>query len=175
MQYSIWRCVHCDSLHAVEPQDLDKIYVDYPLQRQRLDIFTRATFRRRLYFLRNVGLRKSCSILDYGGGAGTFAQFLREAGFSKARSYDPHMPSEANPSTLDSRFDFVLVQDVIEHAEDPIAMLRQLKGLVVANGKLIVGTPDAEAINLDQPLTETWSLHQPLSSASEATSTLVIA
>lgn len=47
-QFTVWRCEHCRSLHAKEGVELGPYYAGYPLQNQRLDFFTRVSFRNRL-------------------------------------------------------------------------------------------------------------------------------
>jgi hypothetical protein len=55
----------------------------------------------------------------------------------------------------------VIAQDVIEHVEDAGALLDQLIALTNPGGIILIGTPNADALNLREPQTCLHSLHQP--------------
>jgi hypothetical protein len=55
----------------------------------------------------------------------------------------------------------VLAQDVIEHVEDPLALLDELGALCRDGGVIAIGTPDASAVCLDEPTAWKHTLHQP--------------
>jgi SAM-dependent methyltransferase len=62
---------------------------------------------------------------------------------------------------LAERYDCVVSQDVIEHVTDPIGLLRQLGSYCRPGGIIIIGTPNAEAIELSRPGDFRHTLHQP--------------
>ena len=52
-------------------------------------------------------------------------------------------------------------QDVFEHVEDPHALVADLKSYVAPNGCIAIGTPNADVIELHNPLDHVGPLHQP--------------
>jgi len=158
--FTVWRCEHCRSLHAKEGVELAPYYAGYPLQNQRLDFFTRVSFRNRLKILERGGLRRGQRVLDYGCGAGMFVRYLRDAGYDII-GYDPYSPEFADRARLATRFDALISQDVLEHAEVPSEMLQEWAGLLNDGGLLFVGTPNADEIDLQQPELYSFEIHQP--------------
>ncbi len=162
LQFNVWRCANCLSLHALEPADLDFFYLQYPFRAQKLDAGTRTVYANRLRLLRAKGrLEKQHSILDYGSGQGLFVSFLKEKGYKNSFAYDPYMTEMADADLLSRKYDCVIAQDVLEHVGDPIACLKVLSGCLKENAVLVVGTPNAEGIDLKQPLKYANELHQP--------------
>jgi 2-polyprenyl-3-methyl-5-hydroxy-6-metoxy-1,4-benzoquinol methylase len=101
-------------------------------------------------------------ILDYGCGNGAFVHFLREQGYINAFGYDPYSKHFTDKTVLEKKYDVVLSQDVIEHVPDPKTYLHELFQYVKQDGgRLVIGTPDAERIDLDDPLAVIGHLHQP--------------
>lgn len=93
-------------------------------------------------------------MLDYGCSNGMFVNYLRERGFDKCYGYNPYASDDdfSNPEILDrAPFDYILLQDVIEHVEDPDALLSKLDSLLVPGGYILIGTPNAANIKLDRP------------------------
>jgi SAM-dependent methyltransferase len=157
--FPIWKCPRCLTLVSASPVDLRDIYSDYPLSRRRLDVFARGTMRNLLKRLRRAGLRPTDSILDYGCGNGIFLQFLREQGYTDVTGYDPYV---AEYSQLPARqFDCVVANDVIEHCEDPRALIRECAGLVRPGGLLYIGTADSEPVDVKNLEPHIMRMHQP--------------
>lgn len=159
-QFTVWRCEHCRSLHAKEGVELGPYYAGYPLQNQRLDFFTRVSFRNRLRILERGGLERGQRVLDYGCGTGLFVRFLREAGYD-VTGYDLYAPEFSDRAPLAQRFDALISQDVLEHAEEPFDMLQEWAGLLKDGGLLFVGTPNADEIDLGRPDLYSFEIHQP--------------
>lgn len=159
--FTVWRCEGCGSLHSLEEVDLDSYYRDYPMQQHRLDLWARLALGNRLRFLRKNGLGKDDTILDFGCGAGLFVTYLRQHGYPNAVGYDRFNQKYADASLLDRKYDAVLAQDVLEHAEDPEAMLAELRGLVRDGGLLCIGTPNAARLRLREHERFALELHQP--------------
>jgi SAM-dependent methyltransferase len=156
--FPVWRCPACRCIHSAASVDYAEIYRDYPVFRQQLDFAARLLFESRLKMLLRHGLRNSHSVLDYGGGAGLFCRFLHERGLAGAETWDPY-GSTGSPRQSD--YDWVLNQDVIEHVDDVPAFLAEVTRLVRPGGFLVTGTPNAEAIRLDDPIDHAGHLHQP--------------
>ena len=111
--------------------------------------------------LRRAGLGKEQRVLDYGCGAGLLVRFLRERGYAQAAGYDPFAPGWDDPRVLDRRHDFIVCQDVIEHVDDPHALLARVDALLAPGGALSIGTPDAERLDLADPEDVIHELHAP--------------
>jgi SAM-dependent methyltransferase len=71
--------------------------------------------------------KRDIRILDYGGGSGVTADFLRAAGYTDVTVYEPFDPRFA--AKPDGVFDFLLCNEVLEHTTDPKALVRDLARL----------------------------------------------
>jgi 2-polyprenyl-3-methyl-5-hydroxy-6-metoxy-1,4-benzoquinol methylase len=160
-EYPVWRCCNCRSIHAVGDVDLALHYAHYPFHQLSRDPRLAIVYAKLLRRLRRSGLRRTNTILDYGCGSGAFIEFLRDRGFTQAVGYDEYSPEMAQPERLQTRYDFVLAQDVIEHAEAPLELLKRLDGLVRPGGIVAIGTPDADKIDLARPSDFIHTLHAP--------------
>jgi 2-polyprenyl-3-methyl-5-hydroxy-6-metoxy-1,4-benzoquinol methylase len=160
LSFSVWRCPGCRSLHAQDAVDVTEYYHDYPMHRQKFDLAARFACAKRLRQLRKHGLRAGHSVLDYGCGGGIFVTYLRERGY-EAAGYDPYIEEFDRPSLLHKRYDVVLTQDVIEHVENPHALMLELESLIRPGGLLVIGTPNADEIDMSRPEEFSFELHQP--------------
>jgi SAM-dependent methyltransferase len=111
--------------------------------------------------LRRAGVRPEHRILDYGCGAGGFVAHLRRQGFPDSFGYDRYSSEYAEQSVLAQRYDCVVSQDVLEHVLEPQALLDEFDRLVAPGGVVSIGTPNAEAIDLDQAERYIHALHLP--------------
>lgn len=160
--FTVWRCKQCNSLASLEDIDYNHYYENYVMHKQKLDFATRLLFSSRLRQLKRGGLLPHHSILDYGCGNGNFLKFIQGKKYLKATGYDPFSSQFSDSSICQQKFDMVCSQDVIEHDPDPIDFLDKLSALTRRpGGKLAIGTPNAEYINLNKPSDRTWWLHQP--------------
>lgn len=160
-RFTVWRCPGCASLHCAEPIDFDLYYARYPLKRQRLALPLRLAYANRLAQLRSCKVNRAQSVLDYGCGQGHFVKVLRENGFADVHGYDAFTADYADPHTLARSYDVITAQDVIEHDDDPVALVRRLGAMVTQGGVLAIGTPDAAGIDLAEPERHSMALHQP--------------
>lgn len=110
--------------------------------------------------LKRAGLESGKTLTDYGCGSGHFVRYAREHGV-QAEGYDPYSEEFGDASVLDRRYDFVTTQDVLEHVDDPRALLDDLKNYVAPGGRMAIGTPNADAIDPHHPLDQVGVLHQP--------------
>ena len=159
-RFALWKCSQCKSIHSLEPIDFRDIYSDYPLNRRQLDVFARGTLAHLLARLVRAGLRQSHKVLDYGCGNGLLLRYLKERGYATVSGYDPYVEAFAAPRTGE-QFDCVIANDVIEHVEDPRAMLRDCAQFVRTGGILYIGTADSEPVDMTRLEPEIMRLHQP--------------
>jgi 2-polyprenyl-6-hydroxyphenyl methylase/3-demethylubiquinone-9 3-methyltransferase len=76
------------------------------------------------------------SILDYGSGAGVFADELTKSGFADTSSFDPF----SSPTRPQRRFDLITCFEVVEHAPYPEATWRDIRSLLKDDGAVVVST-----------------------------------
>lgn len=157
--FKLWKCPKCLTLHSLEPVDYADIYRDYPPNVRRLDVFAKGTLGNLLRRLEQGGLDKDARILDYGCGNGLFIQFLRQRGYGHVSGYDPYMAEYAR--LPEGPFDCVVANDVIEHVDDPRALLAECVSLVAPGGLLYVGTADSEPVDMRDLEPHLMRLHQP--------------
>lgn len=152
--FQVWRCPNCLTIHCLEVVDLAHYYAQYPFAQATLSWLLRLCYQKIYRQLIKHGFSKTHSFLDYGCANGLFIQYLRQQGFTNCHGYDPYAPPETfgDPKTLEQGpFDYILLQDVIEHVEDPNALLDELNSLLAPGGYILVGTPNAANIDLTQP------------------------
>lgn len=115
-----------------------------------------ANFTNMLRFAMDEGLLgRKLDILDYGGGGGQFAMVCRSH-FPEATVYitdvnDGALLDQWRPMNIqisfadfssDTRsFDVVFMNDVFEHVQDPLAVLKMLSRKLKPGGKIFVDTP----------------------------------
>jgi SAM-dependent methyltransferase len=161
--FHAWRCPTCRSLHCLETVDLPRYYTNYPIVRT-LTPPTCVSYDNLLSRLRKHGFGRESTLLDYGCGWGVFLRFLQERGCLNAVGYDPYSGVEAlrDPRCLRPKaFDYIVLQDVIEHVEDPRAVFAELNGYLKPGGCILVGTPTADAISLADYEKHWTQLHLP--------------
>jgi len=162
-RFHVWRCPVCRSLHCLEKVDLSVYYTNYPITRT-LSEPTRLTCDSLLQRLTKHGYRADSRLLDYGCGWGVFLAHLRESGYVNACGYDPYSGEAAlrDRGCLEANaYDYVLVQDVLEHVEDGRALFAELNEYVRPGGCVLVGTPTADAISLRKYERHWTQLHVP--------------
>lgn len=159
-RFEVWRCGQCRSIHAGAPVDLEHYYSRYPLFTAELNWMLEVVYSNLLARLRRAGLQPGQSVLDYGCGNGVLVKFLRKRGYP-AEGYDRYNPAFSDPSVLERRYDCVVSQDVIEHVDDPHALLAEFDRLTVPGALISVGTPDADALSLTDSDDFRHALHAP--------------
>jgi 2-polyprenyl-3-methyl-5-hydroxy-6-metoxy-1,4-benzoquinol methylase len=164
-RFSVWRCPTCASVHARDDVDLGHYYASYPFHnlgaQKQLDGLLRATYRKQLQRLRAAGMRRDHAVLDYGCGGGAFVRFLREQGYARVQGFDAYSEQFADRAVLSAQYDVILTQDVLEHVAEPWDFLRELSQLLAPSAVLLIGTPNAEALDLQHPESCVHALHQP--------------
>lgn len=160
-QFSIWRCSGCGSIHAADEVDLGHYYAAYPFHALPEDWRMRAMLDNLVGRLRRAGVRRDHRVLDFGCGGGGLIRHLGLRGFEAAVGYDEYSEAYGDRAVLEHRYDCVISQDVIEHVPSPLAFLEQAATLVEPGGTVIIGTPNAAALDLVSPERHVHALHQP--------------
>jgi len=110
--------------------------------------------------LRRRGADLTSPLLDVGCGGGTFVRHLRAQAIEaygvepSTAVYDRFLSGEswAYRSVADATAAIgracpvVFALDVLEHVEDPVAFLRDLRAATTAQGRVVVSTPDAGSL-----------------------------
>lgn len=111
-----------------------------------------------------AALGASGTVLDVGAGLGVFPARMRDAGWT-VTALDPdaraaahlaglgiavlHTDFQTAPAHRLGRHDLVTFNKVLEHVEDPVAMLRRAHDALRPRGVVYVEVPDAEAATQD--------------------------
>lgn len=152
--FDVWRCPDCGVIHCRDVVDLDVYYSKYPFATAKLTWPFRIFYRNLRGRLARHGLTRGTRFLDYGCGKGLFVRFLRKRGHTMAFGYDPYGKASdtGDKANLDQApFDVILLQDVLEHVEDPEALLKEMDGLLAPGGRIFAGTPNAAQLDLARP------------------------
>lgn len=162
--FRLWRCPNCRVIHQLDVVDLDHYYSKYPFVAAKLDLIWRIFYMNLARRFLRHGMTRESSILDYGCGNGLFGQALRDRGFKGYHGYDPYRSADdlGNPEILKrGPFDYILLQDVIEHVEDPRALVAEMDRHLAPGGHILVGTPNADRIDLAKVQTFKNEAHAP--------------
>jgi SAM-dependent methyltransferase len=160
----VWRCPDCRTIHCREVVDLDRYYSAYPFSAAARTWPVKHVYRNLASRVLRTGFRRRDSLLDYGCGSGAFVAYLRARGYRRCLGYDPYAPAEGQGSRTVLRhapFDFIVLQDVLEHVESPEALFAELDGLLAPGGHVLVGTPNANRIELGRVDDFLNELHVP--------------
>jgi 2-polyprenyl-3-methyl-5-hydroxy-6-metoxy-1,4-benzoquinol methylase len=100
---------------------------------------------------------RASRILDIGCGSGKFVQYLEEKGYevfglepSKAL-FDTFLhadhffnltASQYLKQSPSDKFDIIIISDVLEHVDDPLSFLRDVRSMMSPDGILFISTPD---------------------------------
>jgi SAM-dependent methyltransferase len=150
--FAIARCCRCGLAHTNPQTDDQGRYYAVQYYGNRHGFTSRYCSRRRLGFVKAaLGDGRGKRLLDIGCGDGSFLMEARRAGWDV-------MGTELNPAMaraqgLDVREDRALVADkgdfdcitmwhTLEHMRDIPSMLKEIAGLLKAEGKLIIAVPD---------------------------------
>lgn len=162
-KFTVWRCPTCRSIHCADVVNLADYYAKYPVQSARLFWAPRLMYRTLLQRFTRFGLTPDDPFLDYGCGSGMFLEYLRERGFRNASGFDPYSTGRYGDRAIlrPAAFRFILLQDVLEHVEDPAALLAELDAYLAPGGYIQIGTPNAERINLHDPRASADAIQAP--------------
>ncbi|WP_246186626.1 class I SAM-dependent methyltransferase [Methylacidimicrobium tartarophylax] len=124
-----------------------------------------------LWRFKELGLNLHSRILDYGCGRGHFLFRLREWGFRNLFGVDPFYHGQdmieegislkkGDYTLLGESFDLIILNHVIEHLEEPLAILRTLKERLTPTGTILVSTPIADSYGW-RKFGNSWAMWDP--------------
>jgi 2-polyprenyl-3-methyl-5-hydroxy-6-metoxy-1,4-benzoquinol methylase len=160
-RFRLWRCAGCQSIHARDEVDLAHYYSRYPFFDLPMDWRLRCAYKEQLRRLEAAGVQHHHRILDYGCGSGAFLRYLAECGYADAAGFDGYNPEFSQEDVLNAEYDCVLSQDVLEHVDEPQALLDRFHRLTKPGGLIALGTPNASAIDLSRAEDYRHALHAP--------------
>ena len=154
-KFKVWRCPNCQTIHCLDIVDLDYYFAPYPNAKAELTWPYRFIYGNLLSQLRKHGFDKTHSLLDYGCGPnGLFVRYLQQRGFNNVHGYDLYGSADGfgNSAVLQKGpFDYISMQYVIQHIEDPNPILNKLDTLLAPGGYIFIGTPNAANIDFNRP------------------------
>lgn len=159
---AIYRCASCGFMQCSDAEGVVQAYEDledqeYEAGRKERALQARAILSRMLAVAR--ARPDGARLLDIGAGSGILVEAATELGL-KAEGIEPSRSLQSTASRHDCTvhlgtlphadvaggFDFVTIIDVIEHVDDPVALVRAASDLLKESGHLVVVTPDANSL-----------------------------
>lgn len=147
IKYNI--CNNCDTIFSSEmmnwtsKQFVEKCYNDtYCLHDTDYNSFNSFRLQRMHSFLINYlykqNFNKDIKYLDYGSGNGFLTEKLKRDGYVNGFNYDPY--SNNNLSVLNNKYDLIICQQVIEHANNVNEIFIHFNKLLNDDGKIVITT-----------------------------------
>ena len=168
--YSFYKCERCGVLF-IAPMLWDRLgeiypknYYSYAPAKTGLVQRLKEALDRRLFVkLLDSIPGDSLSVLDVGGGSGWLLDQVKgcspRVSFTQCVDLDEGAQAEAlsrghayhlgaiEQFETDRRFDLVLALNLIEHVRDPALVLRRIEGLLTPHGRVLIKTPNFEALD----------------------------
>ena len=167
-EFSYYGCADCDTIF-IHPVPVSKLAVIYPanyysfVNKGRNVVVRLKEWLDRLFFKKI--LRRlpgdQLSVLDVGGGTGWMLNLLRSADrriqFTQSVDIDAAARTEAEANghayfegTIEQfqtsrKFDLILMLNLIEHVENPLAVLQKAESLLADNGVIVIKTPNTRS------------------------------
>ncbi len=168
----IVRCMTCGLVYAVPRGPVSEIIQDYARMEDPEYVSEEKGRRKQAQILLNLLAKYKTpgKILDVGCGPGLFLSEAKKRGWRVqgvdlspwAKKYaaenfgvDVFEGSLSEASFPDKSFDVVVMNDVIEHLEDPKSALRQIRRVLKNDGVLYLSTPDIDSF-LSKLLRAKW-------------------
>jgi SAM-dependent methyltransferase len=106
--------------------------------------------------LSGLGLTLDSAVLDVGCGNGARLAVMRAAGCSNLQGVDPYLDQPVDMpglrlerselSQVRGAYQLIMLHHSFEHLAEPGAVLRQVRGLLTADGVLLIRTPLADSV-----------------------------
>ena len=185
-EYDYFECLDCKTLN-ISPIPINEISKIYPSNyyaysssyHKNLIVKIKESLDKKFFKnISNMLIGESFSVLDIGGGEGAildiarkadqkFKQFtivdLDENARTKAilKGYNFHK-TRIEDIQIFEKFDLILMFNLIEHIEDPVATLVKLKSLLKPGGLIVIKTPNYLSVDATLFKGNSWTgLHCP--------------
>lgn len=157
--FSMWRCSHCGSVHAMRiishgerrGDPADQMGTN-PLIMRRIESF--------FEWSRAGGIKRDSEILYAGSAEMTVWEIFRKHGVSKFDILQKHQESRTKP-VFSRQYDFILLFNELENSDDPLELMENILKNLKPKGRVIVWSTDALRIDLANPVKYVHDLHQP--------------
>lgn len=154
----LWRCDKCGFIQCLNIENVQHFYEvleDPDYEAGRLQRLIQAE-----KVLEKIGKHSSGDrLLDVGAGSGILVEAALKMGYknacgiepskwlaAKARQRDlPVFQGTLPNDSIENTFDVIVLQDVIEHVENPSDLIKQASLYLSDNGLLVVETPDVDS------------------------------
>jgi 2-polyprenyl-3-methyl-5-hydroxy-6-metoxy-1,4-benzoquinol methylase len=183
--FDYWQCDSCKAL-SIDPVPRDRLSEIYPktyysFSSAKLSIAERvkqALDRRMFGKLFSTIQGNSLSALDVGGGAGWLLTQAKavEPRLTKTQVVDIDASAQAaalaashqfflgriETFETNDRYDVIMMLNLIEHVDDPVAVLSKIKGLLKPGGRILIKTPNHDSLDARLFRHHSWGgLHAP--------------
>ncbi len=160
----VYRCFECDFLFCPEMGDLLSFYaqmddVEYQNTRTQRALQMRYLLRQAEIALSHNESPENLRLLDVGAGSGIMVEEAIKSGFeavglepsqslcSAAQEMQLPVINECFPSAqVTSQFDVITLVDIIEHVDNPKALLLQVQQQLKEGGVCLLVTPDVKSV-----------------------------
>jgi 2-polyprenyl-3-methyl-5-hydroxy-6-metoxy-1,4-benzoquinol methylase len=184
-RFSLHRCRSCGVLF-IDPVPSDRLSEIYPSNYYSFVASKDSMVHRVKSWLDGRLFKKilaklpgdSLSVLDVGGGQGWQLNIVRDIDprvkFTQVVDFDPGAQDLARENgheyfcgriedfETDRKFDLVLLLNLIEHVEDPLAILKKIRSILSPKGVVLVKTPNHEALDARVFRHKNWGgFHSP--------------
>lgn len=113
--------------------------------------------------LKKLGVKR---LLDFGCGFGSFIDMCSHFGLdavgvdrSSARRQGAGSPIYAELDAIEGKFDAITMFEVLEHLDDPMGVLKELKARLNPGGLLVIEVPDTSGVTGINSRTEYYKIH----------------
>jgi 2-polyprenyl-3-methyl-5-hydroxy-6-metoxy-1,4-benzoquinol methylase len=180
--FDFYECKNCKLLQ-IDPVPVNKLSVIYPsnyysfvLHKKGMVDKIKEWMDKRLFKKILKRLKGDIKILDVGGGSGWLLNVIRSISerikFTQVVDLDSNAEKLAKENGHEyfcgriedfettQKFDFVLLLNLIEHVENPLAVLNKIEHILTDQGIILIKTPNYDS--LDARLFKNWGgLHCP--------------
>jgi SAM-dependent methyltransferase len=169
-EYSYYRCLPCGVLF-IDPMPVDKLKIIYPANYYSFLPENQSAIHKVKIWLDTFLFKKilkrisneHINILDVGGGSGWLLDVIKKADPRVKRTQIVDFDSSAAALAqerghhyfcgrfeefgTEHKFNLILLLNLIEHVENPIAVLEKCKSLLAPGGRILIKTPNFDSLD----------------------------